>query len=74
MEKVLTRRKSRPVDHLVGQESTVIKPLGSYLHQRSSLAGATISGDGRVRLVLDPVGLLTNLQAATESAKRKASA
>jgi two-component system chemotaxis sensor kinase CheA len=62
------------VDHLVGQESTVIKPLGSYLHQRSSLAGATISGDGRVRLVLDPAGLLTNLHSATESAKRKASA
>lgn len=46
------------VDHLVGQESTVIKPLGSYLHNCSSVAGATISGDGRVRLVLDPAGLL----------------
>jgi len=32
------------------------------------------SGDGRVRLVLDPFGLLTNLHSATESAKRKASA
>lgn len=56
------------VDHLVGQESTVIKPLGSFLHSSSSLAGATISGDGRVRLVLDPAGLLlsatqTDLQA-----------
>jgi two-component system chemotaxis sensor kinase CheA len=47
------------VDHLVGQESTVIKPLGSYLQHCSSLAGATISGDGRVRLVLDPAGLLS---------------
>jgi two-component system chemotaxis sensor kinase CheA len=28
------------VDHLVGQESTVIKPLGSYLHNCSNLAGA----------------------------------
>jgi len=45
------------VDRLVAQESTVIKPLGSYLHD-NSLAGATISGDGRVRLVLDPTGLL----------------
>ena len=48
------------VDHLVGQESTVIKPLGSYLHNCSNLAGATISGDGRVRLVLDPAGLLSS--------------
>jgi two-component system chemotaxis sensor kinase CheA len=50
------------VDHLVGQESTVIKPLGTYLHNCSSLAGATISGDGRVRLVLDPAGLLMTAQ------------
>jgi len=50
------------VDHLVGQESTVIKPLGSYLHNCSSVAGATISGDGRVRLVLDPAGLLAMAQ------------
>jgi two-component system chemotaxis sensor kinase CheA len=48
------------VDHLVGQESTVIKPLSTYLHHCSSIAGATISGDGRVRLVLDPAGLLAS--------------
>jgi two-component system chemotaxis sensor kinase CheA len=54
------------VDHLVGQESTVIKPLGSYLHNCSSLAGATISGDGRVRLVLDPAGLLLAAQGITQ--------
>lgn len=52
------------VDHLVGQESTVIKPLGSYLHNCTSVAGATISGDGRVRLVLDPAGLLASAQGA----------
>ncbi|MCU1302860.1 MAG: cheA64H [Candidatus Sulfotelmatobacter sp.] len=62
------------VDRLLGQESTVIKPLGSYLHGCSSLAGATIGGDGRVRLVLDPAGLLENLQVASRSAARKASA
>lgn len=50
------------VDELVGQESTVIKPLGAYLHHCPSVAGATISGDGRVRLVLDPGGLLASAQ------------
>jgi two-component system chemotaxis sensor kinase CheA len=50
------------VDQLVGQESTVVKPLANYLHQCSTLAGATISGDGRVRLVLDPAGLVAELE------------
>jgi two-component system, chemotaxis family, sensor kinase CheA len=46
------------VDKLIGQESTVIKPLGAYLQESPQLSGATISGDGRVRLVIDPAGLL----------------
>ena len=68
------RRIALLVDRLLGQESTVIKPLGGYLHGCSSLAGATIGGDGRVRLVLDPAGLLENLRIAAVSATRKASA
>jgi chemotaxis protein histidine kinase CheA len=47
------------VDPFIGQESTVIKPLSSYLHHSNSFAEPTISGDGRGRLVLDPPGLLT---------------
>jgi two-component system chemotaxis sensor kinase CheA len=62
------------VDQLLGQESTVIKPLGNYLHGCSSLSGATISGDGQVRLVLDPAGLLANLQTVGTGFARKASA
>ena len=46
------------VDRLIGQESTVVKPLGSFLVQCPAVAGATIGGDGRVRLVLDPAGLV----------------
>jgi two-component system chemotaxis sensor kinase CheA len=71
---VAERRIALLVDHLLGQESTVIKPLGSYLHGCSSLSGATVGGDGRVRLVLDPAGLLQNLQMAAISVSRKASA
>jgi two-component system chemotaxis sensor kinase CheA len=63
------RRVALLVDHLVGQESTVIKPLGSYLHNCSSIAGATISGDGRVRLVLDPAGLLASAEQSTSLGK-----
>lgn len=46
------------VDRLAGQESTVIKPLASSLHDCTGIAGATVCGDGRVCLVLDPAGLL----------------
>ena len=47
------RRVALLVDQLLGQESTVIKPLSSLFHHIACLSGATISGDGRVRLVLD---------------------
>jgi two-component system, chemotaxis family, sensor kinase CheA len=52
------------VDHLIGQESTVVKPLSNYLHRGSNFAGATLGGDGRVRLVLDPAGLLATAELA----------
>lgn len=42
------------VDQWLGQEETVIKSLGSYLGHVAGMAGATISGDGKVRLILDP--------------------
>jgi two-component system chemotaxis sensor kinase CheA len=62
------RRVALLVDRLIGQESTVIKPLGVYLRGNAQLAGATISGDGRVRLVLDPAGLLAAASAQAQGA------
>ncbi|HEU5402187.1 MAG TPA: chemotaxis protein CheA [Terriglobales bacterium] len=50
------------VDGLVGQESTVIKSMGRLLHEGSGFAGATVGGDGRVRLVLDPASLVGRSQ------------
>jgi two-component system, chemotaxis family, sensor kinase CheA len=46
------------VEALIGQESTVIKPLSAMLRDSPYVAGATITGDGRVRLVLDPNNLI----------------
>ena len=46
------------VDHLIGQEEVVIKPLGALLHGMKGLAGATITGDGRISLILDIPGLM----------------
>ena len=51
------RRFALVVDRLLGEELTVMKPMGSYLRQCGSVTGATISGDGRIRLVLNPAGL-----------------
>lgn len=70
---VAERRIAVLVDQVLGQEAIVVKPLGSYLHGCSGFAGATISGDGRVRLVLDPPGLLEALQ-GKPPLHRKASA
>lgn len=57
------RKVGLVVDELLGQEETVIKPLGSYLRHVPGVAGATISGDGRVRLILDPAGLCETREA-----------
>lgn len=46
------------VDHLVGQEEVVIKPLGALLQGTLGLAGATITGDGDIALILDIPGML----------------
>ena len=41
------------VDGLIGQEEVVIKPLGAMLHGLPGFAGATITGDGSIALILD---------------------
>ncbi len=46
------------VDHLIGQEEVVIKPLGALLHGTPGMAGATITGDGRIALILDVPAML----------------
>lgn len=48
------------VDQLIGQEEVVIKPLGKMLHGTPGMSGATITGDGRIALILDIPGLLKN--------------
>ena len=46
------------VDFLVGQEEVVIKPLGALLQGLQGMAGATITGDGKIALILDVPGLM----------------
>jgi two-component system chemotaxis sensor kinase CheA len=53
-----TQRFGFVVDQLIGQEEVVIKPLGALLHGTAGLAGATITGDGRIALILDVPSLM----------------
>lgn len=53
-----TRRGGFVVDQLVGQEEVVIKPLGRALQGTPGMAGATITGDGRIALIIDVPSLL----------------
>lgn len=53
-----TQRVGFLVDELIGQEEVVIKPLGALLHGTVGLAGATITGDGGIALILDIPGLM----------------
>ena len=41
------------VTRLLGQEETVVKPLGKALGKVKYMIGGTIRGDGRVSLILD---------------------
>lgn len=56
-----SRRLAVVVDSVLRQQEIVIKPLGGFLRQLRGFAGATILGEGRVVLVLDPASLLASL-------------
>ena len=46
------------VDELLGKSEIVIKSLGAFLDGAGPWAGATVSGEGRVILLLDPTRLV----------------
>ncbi|WP_086931374.1 chemotaxis protein CheA [Agarilytica rhodophyticola] len=53
-----TQRVGFVVDQLIGQEEVVIKPLGRMLQGTPGMAGATITGDGTIALILDVPSML----------------
>jgi two-component system chemotaxis sensor kinase CheA len=46
------------VDSLIGEEDVVIKPLRDHFTNAPGIAGANITGDGRVSLIIDVSQLL----------------
>jgi len=52
------RRFGMLVDKLHGQEEIVMKSMGEYLKGTAGIAGACVTGDGKVILILDMGGLV----------------
>jgi two-component system chemotaxis sensor kinase CheA len=53
-----TKQVGFVVDSLIGQEEVVIKPLDALLQGTPGMAGATITSDGGIALILDVPNLL----------------
>ncbi len=60
------RKIAVKVDELIGQQLIVIKPLGDYLKRVRMFSGATISGEGTVRLILDVSYILETVAGQVE--------
>ena len=56
------RRFGVVVDRLRAQEEVVIKSLGEFLAEVTGVAGATITGDGKVVLILDMADLVQDVR------------
>lgn len=50
------------VDHLLGEQQIVIKPLGSLFMQLKDISGSSILGSGQVALILDIPGMLQRMR------------
>lgn len=59
------------VDSLIGEEDVVIKPLRDRYTNAPGIAGANITGDGRVSLIIDVAQLLELGLASERNARRE---
>ncbi|HBM81535.1 MAG TPA: chemotaxis protein CheA, partial [Clostridiaceae bacterium] len=57
--KIGDKKAALMVDSIIGQREIAIKPLGKSLKDLKQYSGATITGDGRVMLILDVVSIIT---------------
>jgi two-component system chemotaxis sensor kinase CheA len=53
------KTRALAAQRLIGRQEIVVKPLGRMFGQIRGLGGATVLGDGRVALILDPRSLFT---------------
>jgi len=62
------------VDQVSDQQEIVVKPLAHSLKPLTVFAGATILGDGRVVLILDPLGIAQRANLVADGREDQASA
>ena len=55
------------VDELLGNQEVMVKNIGPQLARLSGIAGATVLGDGRVVLILNPVQLAQRIGGISEA-------
>jgi chemosensory pili system protein ChpA (sensor histidine kinase/response regulator) len=67
---VMERTIALMVDEIVGREEIVVKPLGEYLKNLRAFTGASISGEGNVRLILDTLSFLGEKGAKVKAVTR----
>jgi two-component system chemotaxis sensor kinase CheA len=48
------------VHEVLGREDVIVKPLGPLFDGVPGIAGATVTGDGRLALVMDLAGLASD--------------
>lgn len=66
------RRAGLVVDEIIGQEETIIKPMNKFLSGLTIYSGSTISGDGKLRFVLNPLNIFkTEIKPAQVRAKEE---
>jgi chemosensory pili system protein ChpA (sensor histidine kinase/response regulator) len=56
------QRMALHLDELLGNQEVVVKNIGPQLARLPGIAGATVQGDGRVVLILNPVQLLQQVE------------
>jgi len=61
---VAEKRVGLVVTRLLGQQEVAIKSLGKFLANLPGIGGSTIMGDGRVALIVDPMGLIGGSEGA----------
>ena len=60
------------VDELLGNQEVVVKNIGPQLARLSGISGATVMGNGRVVLILNPAQLAQRISATTKAAVKAA--
>ncbi|MDD2928374.1 MAG: Hpt domain-containing protein [Sideroxydans sp.] len=58
------------VDGLLGNQEVVVKNIGPQLARLPGIAGATVSGDGRVILIINPVAFTQRIAVTRKIAKK----